>query len=574
MAGDVPFRATPFELPGADSPLSRLVAVVCSGMATASDMRRLEALLRDPQAQQAYLAFTRLHAELQWRWRQPADEQPWLGQTRRGGAASARRSDRWWSRRGGLGRRDVAFSTLGDRLRQVLRAAVAFVRRPATIAMLVSASFLVSALTVAAYSRVRQGESFAAAPAYSCGPIVAEISGMHDVEWRHPATAPDRRLGLVAGTTIDIVAGLVELTFASGATTIIEGPSRVTLTSATAMQLDGGMLAVRYERTPAASEDVLAGAAPTAADVKPPFVVRTPWAVVRDLGTEFGVAVSKGGQTQVHVFQGLVELDHPEPHGESGRVRLGAGDNAEMDGRGEVRRGVPGLAGRIVRRLPKARVEDEMPDWIEAEAETISFDRFDGQGRLADTAPHDRGGQGARLWKVTGPEWSLVDGELKVGGGGLAMLPFVPEPGVVYRLSVDMQVTTDDWQWGALGFLSDPNTQSFARLPGGYAWMGQRGRNDPERGDNFAFGGPGMLARLASIDDLYGRHARMVQLDTRGNRWRAKFFADGQEVAWLVFEGPPPPITFVALETCAGAAVNFDNFRLAVYRPKPSVRKP
>lgn len=570
-AGDVPPQAAQGELPDADSPLSRLVAVVCSGTATAGDIRQLETLLRDPVAQQAYLAFTRLHAELQWRWRQPADGQPWRGHRARGSATLGSRSGGVWSRLRGPMWRDVAFTSLTKSVRQWLSAAVAFVRQPVTIAMMVSASFLLVALTAAAHLRVQHVES-SAAPSCSRGRIVAHISGMHEAKWRYPATAPDPMLGITAETTLDLAGGLLELAFTSGAKVIIEGPALVVVNDPTGMQVDVGGVSVQYDRTPGANDDPAHTKSPRQAEIKPPFIVRTPWAVVRDLGTEFGVAVSKNGPTEVHVFQGLVELDHPEPHGNAARVRLGPGDNAQMDGRGAVRLGVAGRAGRIVRRLPKARVEDEPPDWIEAEAEVICLDRFEGKGPLAAAMPQDRGGHGMNPWNVTGADWALANGELK-GGNGMAMIPFVPEAGVVYRLAVDMQVSSGDWRWGALGFLNDPGTESFARHPGGYAWMGQRGQRDPERGGNFAFGGPGMLARLASIDDLYGRHNRMVQLDTRGNRWKAKFYANGKEVAWFVFGSTYPPITFVSLEACAGAAVTFDNFRLAVYRPKSNATK-
>ena len=38
------------------------------------------------------------------------------------------------------------------------------------------------------------------------------------------------------------------------------------------------------------------------------FSVRTPTAVVTDLGTEFGVEVDKSGATRSYVFRGKVEL--------------------------------------------------------------------------------------------------------------------------------------------------------------------------------------------------------------------------------------------------------------------------
>ena len=40
----------------------------------------------------------------------------------------------------------------------------------------------------------------------------------------------------------------------------------------------------------------------------PLFSVRTPTAVVTDLGTEFGVEVNRSGTTRSHVFQGRVKV--------------------------------------------------------------------------------------------------------------------------------------------------------------------------------------------------------------------------------------------------------------------------
>jgi len=60
----------------------------------------------------------------------------------------------------------------------------------------------------------------------------------------------------------------------------------------------------------------------------------------------------------------------------------------------------------------------------------------------------------------------------------------------------------------------------------------------------------------------------MVQLDTREPHWRAKFFVDGDEVAWFVF-AQSPPIAFASLSFNTDRVSSFDDFRLAVWRPKP-----
>jgi hypothetical protein len=98
--------------------------------------------------------------------------------------------------------------------------------------------------------------------------------------------------------------------------------------------------------------------------------------------------------------------------------------------------------------------------------------------------------------------------------------------------------------------------------------MSQRAIPDPVYGGNFASGTPSQANRITDIDARYGRHTRMVQLDTRGSQWRAQFFVDGEEVAWFVFDRTPPPIMFASLGFFTDRAATFDDFTLAVYRPK------
>ena len=77
---------------------------------------------------------------------------------------------------------------------------------------------------------------------------------------------------------------------------------------------------------------------PTPLSPHPFFVVRTPAAVVTDLGTAFGVEVTREGQTEAHVFQGAIRVASVAersrqrtsrarlPQGEA--VHVGAGDPA------------------------------------------------------------------------------------------------------------------------------------------------------------------------------------------------------------------------------------------------------
>ena len=88
------------------------------------------------------------------------------------------------------------------------------------------------------------------------------------------------------------------------------------------------------------------------------FSVRTPTAIVTDLGTEFGVEVGQSGNTTSHVFRGAVRMTMVAGRGrlqpttilhenESARVEIVGG----ADGRRWVLRGVAGSAPVFARRL-------------------------------------------------------------------------------------------------------------------------------------------------------------------------------------------------------------------------------
>jgi len=121
------------------------------------------------------------------------------------------------------------------------------------------------------------------APAHSS---VATLTRAVDATWG--AQPPEIGAHLPAQTTLSLASGYAELTFATGATVVVEGPAEFTLGSAGTMSLLSGKLS---------------------AMVPPPahgFTVTTPTASVTDLGTEFGVAVETDDRTRVEVFVGTV----------------------------------------------------------------------------------------------------------------------------------------------------------------------------------------------------------------------------------------------------------------------------
>src|SRR5690606_18619733 len=65
------------------------------------------------------------------------------------------------------------------------------------------------------------------------------------------------------------------------------------------------------------------------------LIVHTPGATVVDIGTEFGVAVSDEGQTEVHVFEGSVDLSaRSSQEAMRSPRRLTAGHARQVDRRG------------------------------------------------------------------------------------------------------------------------------------------------------------------------------------------------------------------------------------------------
>jgi hypothetical protein len=140
-----------------------------------------------------------------------------------------------------------------------------------------------------------------------------------------------------------------------------------------------------------------------------------------------------------------------------------------------------------------------------------------GVDRLSDKLGFD-----VAIGRLSYPDWntallenvSLLDPEtksLKVTATGAAFLPFKPEPGHLYRLSVSMHVTEGGIGWAGLGFSAAANTR-LASLD--HAWMIQR--HETKTKANVAYRGPQMAGELSRGDRLTGRQTRTVVLDTTG----------------------------------------------------------
>jgi hypothetical protein len=134
------------------------------------------------------------------------------------------------------------------------------------------------------------------------GEVVGKITGAVSCQWRE-----DSRASL--GQKIDLPSGLLEITYNTGAKVILQGPVNYQV------EANGGYLAVgkltgklekRNNEARMTNDEGLQNSSLVIRHSS--FVIHTPTATVTDLGTEFGVEVSKKGVTETRVFDGAVKI--------------------------------------------------------------------------------------------------------------------------------------------------------------------------------------------------------------------------------------------------------------------------
>jgi hypothetical protein len=137
-------------------------------------------------------------------------------------------------------------------------------------------------------------------------PSVGRITDLVDCRWDGPGNGTFARAPITLGRTYRLVSGLMEIAYDSGDKVILQGPAIFQVDSANGGYLSLGKLtarvASRESRVRSGDDSQL-----STLDSRL-FSVRTPTAVVTDLGTEFGVEVDKSGITKSHVFQGKVSV--------------------------------------------------------------------------------------------------------------------------------------------------------------------------------------------------------------------------------------------------------------------------
>jgi hypothetical protein len=220
---------------------------------------------------------------------------------------------------------------------------------------------------------------------------VGRITGMVDCRWANPNMKTFEESPVRLGQEYALTSGLLEITYDTGAKVILQGPVTYEVESARGGFLSLGKLTARVEsrgsrvesqgpkgeRTvnptisvqetqptaslaPRPSSLAAAGSRPSTLDSQL-FFVRTPTAVVTDLGTEFGVEVTGDQGDKVHVFEGRVVVRRANTGKDdgSGSMVLSQGQSATTDGRGAVGRSsassleAKNLDAAFVRRMPQ-----------------------------------------------------------------------------------------------------------------------------------------------------------------------------------------------------------------------------
>jgi hypothetical protein len=180
-------------------------------------------------------------------------------------------------------------------------------------------------------------------------PSVGRITAAVGCVWAERAATAAPQDDVLAGREYALQSGFLEIAYHSGVRVILEGPVRYEVGSSAGGFLARGKLTARVESRESRVESKTPDApSPSGSRLSTQgsqlFTVRTPTAVVSDLGTEFGVEVDSSGTTYAHVFQGKVELSPREDGRQpAGAIALETGQSAaaamDSDRRVRVTRG-------------------------------------------------------------------------------------------------------------------------------------------------------------------------------------------------------------------------------------------
>ena len=135
--------------------------------------------------------------------------------------------------------------------------------------------------------------------------FVGQITGMVDIRWADDSTGALGGARVPLGRRYALASGRMEITYDTGAKVILQGPATYEVNSRDGGFLSVGKLTARLDNAKLRAADQKSS---LSTRHSPLFTIKTPTAIVTDLGTEFGVEVGKNGRTIAHVFRGSVQF--------------------------------------------------------------------------------------------------------------------------------------------------------------------------------------------------------------------------------------------------------------------------
>ena len=303
-----------------------LAGAVCDESASQHDFSELDAvLLADETSRRRYLKYCRIHATLEMEMQAHSALQRVRGRDDLDTAVLAP----WESEVLTAAVPPVApapSSPVFGFLSTTLHATIGYFPEGMPLAYLIATVVTGLGILAASLVYVSQPEQVVRHPAPSVAVephvnYVGRITGVVDCKCAGTAVDSSR---VPLGKKYELTAGLMEITYNTGAKVILQGPATYEV------DVNGGYLSVgkltgklekendecrmMNDELRTRMSDIQHSSFITHHSSNPqslipnPFVIRTPTATVTDLGTEFGVEVDREGFAQVHVFNGAVSI--------------------------------------------------------------------------------------------------------------------------------------------------------------------------------------------------------------------------------------------------------------------------
>jgi hypothetical protein len=191
--------------------------------------------------------------------------------------------------------------------------------------------------------------------------VIATVVDSVHAQWTPQLQQTDLRRG-----RIHLTEGFAQINFVSGSEVILQAPCEFELVSQNNIHLENGTITARVPKQAFG------------------FTVVTPTSHIVDFGTEFGVMVGTASESEVHVFQGQVQMMCPASRHSAGRTKnLTRGQAARATTVGEIYLvNVSDHPGLFVRELPDRNRRTGIPCRILDLADIVGGGNGFGTGKI------------------------------------------------------------------------------------------------------------------------------------------------------------------------------------------------